>query len=66
MTAPRPRPRPAPTDQIHAAALAHAERWNLVCLNGEIICLRNGCGVVATLPSLLCAAHLAARQKGAR
>lgn len=49
-------------DQIHAAALTHAKRWNLVCTNGQIVCMREHCGVEATLPSLLCAEHLAARR----
>jgi hypothetical protein len=48
-------------DQIQAAALAQARRWNLVCANGEIVCLR-GCGRAATLPSLCCVSCLAARR----
>jgi hypothetical protein len=51
-----------PLDAISSAALAHARRWNLVCENGEIVCLRDGCDQVATLPTLLCEAHLLARQ----
>ena len=54
-------------DYINVAALAHARRWNLICDNGEIVCLRDGCGLTATLPSLLCAGHLASHQrKGVR
>jgi hypothetical protein len=61
----RPAPRPArATDTIHAAALAYAKRFNLVCTNGQIICSREHCGLEATLPSLLCAEHLAARRRG--
>lgn len=52
-------------DAIHQAALAHARRWNLVCDNGQIICLRDGCGLEATLPSLLCAGHFLAQQRKA-
>lgn len=55
----------APPDLIHAAALEHAKRWNLVCENGQIICMRERCDMEATLPSLLCAGHLAARRRGA-
>lgn len=63
MIAPRPE---RPTDPILAAALVHAKKFNLVCLNGQIICMREGCGIEATLPSLLCATHLAARRRGER
>jgi len=51
---------------IHAAALAQAKKWNLVCDNGQIVCLRDGCGQEATLPSLLCQGHLASFRKGYR
>jgi hypothetical protein len=44
---------------INATALALARKWNLVCTNGQVICMRDGCGLEATLPSLLCPAHLA-------
>jgi hypothetical protein len=50
-----------PPDTILAAALEHAKRWNLVCENGQIVCMRERCQFEATLPSLLCAEHLAAR-----
>lgn len=53
---------PAPPDRIHAAALEQAKRWNLVCEDGQIVCMRERCGVVATLPSLLCSEHLAERR----
>jgi hypothetical protein len=52
-------------DAINASALAYAKTWNLVCDNGQIICLRDGCGLEATLPSLLCAGHLLAHQRRA-
>jgi hypothetical protein len=51
---------------LDEAALAQAKRWNLVCDNGQIICLRQGCGMEATLPSLLCAEHLAMHRRGQR
>lgn len=57
---------PPPPDAILAAARAHAERWNLVCENGQIICMRERCEFEATLPSLLCEKHLAARARGER
>jgi hypothetical protein len=60
---PQAPPVPELLDAIHRAALAHAKRWNLVCDNGQIICLRDGCGLEATLPSLLCAGHLLAHQR---
>jgi hypothetical protein len=63
MTKPDP---DAPADTIRAAALAHAKRWNLVCENGQIFCMRERCEFEATLPSLLCAAHLAERTRGER
>lgn len=54
-------------DTIHATALSLARKWNLVCADGSIVCLRESCGLTATLPSLLCPGHLAARQgKGVR
>lgn len=57
----------APPDRIHDAALEHAKRWNLVCEDGQIVCLRAPqCNYVATLPSLLCEVHLAALRRGAR
>lgn len=56
----------AETDKIHAAALAQAHRWRLVADNGQIWCMRDGCDFEATLPSLLCKEHLAARKRGAR
>lgn len=56
----------APPDRINDAALAHAKRWNLVCDDGQIVCMRERCNRVATLPSLLCAEHLAARRGGER
>ena len=62
----RPTPVAQSVDTIEETALSMAKRWNLVCTNGEIICLRDGCGLVATLPSLLCAGHLAARRRGQR
>jgi hypothetical protein len=52
-------------DAIHRAARAHAKRWTLICDNGQIICLRDGCGLEATLPSLLCGGHLLAHQRRA-
>ncbi len=55
---------PVPRDPIEKAALAHAKRFNLVCDNGQIVCLRAGCGLEATLPSLLCAGHLNAHRRG--
>ena len=64
MTAPTPTV--APRDPIEAAALEYAKRYNLVCDNGQIVCLRPGCGVEATLPTLLCSGHLAAFQRGCR
>lgn len=57
---------PVPRDPIEAAALVHAKRFNLVCDNGQIVCLRAGCGLEATLPSLLCGGHLAAVRRGCR
>ena len=51
-----------PLDPISAAALAYAKRWNRVCDNGEVVCIRDGCDQVATLPTLLCEAHLLAHQ----
>jgi hypothetical protein len=59
-------PLPEPTDPQCEAALAFAKRWNLVCDNGEIVCMRDGCDLVATLPTLLCAEHLVARRRGWR
>ncbi len=59
-------PEVAPLDAIHRAALAHARRWGLICDNGQIICLRDGCGLEATLPSLLCAGHFLAHQREAK
>lgn len=53
-------------DPTHQAALDWAKRWNLICENGQIICLRASCGIEATLPSLLCAGHLAAVRRGHR
>jgi len=58
MAAPLP-PVAEPTNTINATALALAKKWNLVCDNGQVVCLRDGCGLEATLPSLLCVAHLA-------
>jgi len=55
-----------PVDAIDATALALARRWNLVCENGEIVCMRAGCDQVATLPGLLCAEHLRAHRRGWR
>lgn len=55
---------PTPVDAIEAAALEHAKRWNLVCENGQIACMREGCEFEATLPSLLCPGHLEQRRTG--
>lgn len=55
------RPPDEPVDTITAAALEHAKRFNLVCDNGEIVCIR-GCGRAATLPTLCCVTCLAARR----
>lgn len=52
-----------PLDEIHRAALAYAKRFNRVCDNGQIVCLR--CDLEATLPSLLCAGHLLEHQRRA-
>jgi len=57
---------PVPRDPIEAAALEQAKHWNLVCDNGQIVCLRPGCGLEATLPSLLCSGHLASVRRGCR
>jgi hypothetical protein len=59
-SAPEP---PPPLDKICEAALAYAKRWNLVCDNGQIVCSRKDCGLEATLPSLLCAGHLASAER---
>ena len=59
-------PEEATLDQVDACALEHAKRFNLVCDNGQIVCLRTGCGLEATLPSLLCPGHLAAHRRGYR
>jgi hypothetical protein len=61
-----PRPVGESLDHITATALSWAKKWNLVCENGDIVCLRDGCGLEATLPSLLCAGHLAAHRRGKR
>jgi hypothetical protein len=53
-------------DTINATALSLAKRWNLICSNGQVICLRDNCGLEATLPSLLCVAHLATVKGRAR
>jgi len=58
-------PAPDGLDPIQRAALEQAKLWNLVCDNGQIVCIR-GCGAEATLPSLLCAGHLASYQRGFR
>jgi hypothetical protein len=50
---------------VDAAALSFAKKWNLVCENGQVVCLR-GCGQLATLPSLCCRECLAARRRGLR
>jgi hypothetical protein len=55
-----------PLDPVERCALEHARRFNLVCDNGQIVCLRTGCGLEATLPSLLCPGHLAAHRRGYR
>lgn len=55
-----------PLDPQCATARELAKRWNLVCDNGQIVCLRDGCGMEATLPSLLCPGHLAAVRRGFR
>lgn len=52
-----------PPDTINATALAYAKTWNLVCEDGTVICLRDGCGLTATLPGLLCPGHLAVVQR---
>jgi hypothetical protein len=57
---------PVPRDAIDVAAIAQAKRFNLVCDNGQIVCLRTGCGMEATLPSLLCPGHLASVRRGCR
>jgi len=57
---------PARLDPIQQAAVEQAKRWNLVCDNGQIICLRQDCGLEATLPSLLCQGHLASVRRGFR
>jgi hypothetical protein len=62
VTEPTAAPAPLPVD---AAALAFAKKWNLVCDNGEIVCIR-GCGRAATLPTLCCRDCLAARRRGWR
>ncbi len=62
----KPEPLAASLGTINEAALEQAKRWNLVCDNGQIICLRDGCGQEATLPSLLCGGHLAAHRRGCR
>lgn len=59
-------PAPDGLDPIQRAALQHAKLWNLVCDNGQIVCLRKDCGLEATLPTLLCAGHLASYQRGFR
>jgi hypothetical protein len=59
-------PRPEPTDPQRETALALAKRWNLLCENGEVVCLRNGCDERATLPSLLCTEHLLSHRRGWR
>lgn len=64
--APDPAPPARPLDPTQQAALAWAKRWNLVCDNGQVICLRQGCGLEATLPTLLCAGHLASHRRMAR
>lgn len=66
MTEPARSPDVAPLDPVHACALEHARRFNLVCDNGQIVCLRDGCGQEATLPSLLCPGHLNAHRRGYR
>lgn len=63
MSAPDPAPPARPLDPISKAALAYAKRWNLVCDNGQVVCLRPGCGLEAILPELLCAGHLASAQR---
>ena len=55
----------APSDII-ATARSYARKWNLVCDNGQIVCLRDGCGLEATLPTLLCTEHLAAHRSRVR
>lgn len=59
-------PTPQTLGPIEETALALAKRWNLVCENGEVICLRDGCDQRATLPSLLCTDHLLSRRRGWR
>lgn len=66
MSTPDPPTPPRPLDPICAAALAYAKRWNLICDNGQIVCSRKDCGLEATLPSLLCAGHLASSQRMSR
>lgn len=61
-----PAPASATLDPIQRAALEQAKIWNLVCDNGQIVCLRSGCGLEATLPSLLCLGHLASVRRGFR
>lgn len=61
-----PAPTAVPRDAIDAAAIEQAKRFNLVCDNGQIVCPRPACGMEATLPTLLCAGHLAAFQRGCR
>jgi hypothetical protein len=63
VTEPARSPEEATLDQVDACALEHAKRFNL---NGQIVCLRDGCGLEATLPSLLCPGHLAAHRRGYR
>jgi hypothetical protein len=62
----KPEPLSKSLDKINEAAMEHAKRFNLICDNGQIVCLRKGCGLEATLPSLLCAEHLAMHRRGQR
>jgi hypothetical protein len=68
MSEPLPKPEhvSASLGKINEAAFEYAKRFNLVCDNGQIVCLRAGCGLEATLPSLLCDGHLAAVRRGCR
>lgn len=59
-------PAPAELSPVEQTALALAKRWNLLCDNGDVVCLRQGCGQLATLPSLLCADHLLSYRRGWR
>lgn len=63
MTTPAPA---APALPLDEAALAMARKWNLVTDEGQVLCLRGGCDQLATLPSLLCRAHLVAHRRGYR